>query len=119
VEEGNTQSLPTNLTILRYNATGRFLVDPAEVIAQVHKLETQTMSLDPTLSHVAPFPWHLCVPPNHKRTVPMISGCITPAIMPEALRRTPNHKAAGPHGVPGMILKLMPLGFHEALQLLL
>jgi hypothetical protein len=48
----------------------------------------------------------------------MISGCITPAVMQEALRRTPNHKATGPDGVPGMILKHMPQGFHEALQLL-
>jgi len=48
----------------------------------------------------------------------MISGCITPAIMQEALRRTPNHKAAGPDGVPGMVLKHMPAGYHEALQLL-
>ena len=48
----------------------------------------------------------------------MILGFITPAVMQEALRRTPNHKAAGPNGVPGMILKHMPPGFHEALQLL-
>jgi hypothetical protein len=48
----------------------------------------------------------------------MISGCITPAIMHEALRRTPNHKAAGPNGVHGMILKHMPTRFHEALQIL-
>jgi len=48
----------------------------------------------------------------------MISGCITPNIMQKALRRTPNHKAAGPDGVPGLILKHMPLAFHDALQLL-
>jgi len=48
----------------------------------------------------------------------MISGCITPAIMQEALRSTPNHKAAGLDGVPGMILKHMPPCFHEALHLL-
>ena len=48
----------------------------------------------------------------------MISRRITPAIMEEALRRTPNHKAAGPYGVPGLILKHMPPAFHEALQLL-
>ena len=40
-------------------------------------------------------------------------------ILHEALRRTPNNKAAGPDGVPDMILKHMPPGFHEALQLLL
>ncbi len=48
----------------------------------------------------------------------MIAGCITPVIMQEALRRTPNHKAAGPDGVPSMVLKHMPAGYHEALQLL-
>ena len=38
--------------------------------------------------------------------------------MQEAFRRTPNHKAAGLEGVPGMVLKHMPPGFYEALQLL-
>jgi hypothetical protein len=38
--------------------------------------------------------------------------------MQEDLRRTPNHKAAGPDGVPGMILKHVPSELHEALQLL-
>ena len=38
--------------------------------------------------------------------------------MQEALRRTPNHKAAGPDGVPGLVLKHMPPAFHEALHLL-
>ncbi len=48
----------------------------------------------------------------------MISRCITPAILQEALRRTPNHKSTGPDGIPGVILKHMPPAFHEALQLL-
>ena len=48
----------------------------------------------------------------------MIAGHITPAILQEALRRTPNHKAAGPDGVPGLVLKHMPQAFHEALHLL-
>jgi hypothetical protein len=103
-EEENTQLLPTNLSILRDDASGLLLVDPAEFIAQVPKLETNEMSLDPTLPHGAPFPWHLHVPPNHKHTVRMILSCITPAIMQKALRRTPNHKTVGPNGVPGMIL---------------
>jgi hypothetical protein len=117
-EKENTQPLPTDLSILRDDSSGHLLVDPTEVIAQVQKLETQALSHDPTLPHGAPFPWHLRVPPIQKHTAPMISGCITPAVMQEALRRTPNHKAAGPDGVLGMILKHMPLGFHEALQLL-
>jgi hypothetical protein len=32
-EEENTQLLPTNLSIIRDDASGRVLVDPAEVIA--------------------------------------------------------------------------------------
>jgi len=117
-EKENTQPLPTNLSVLRDDASDRLLVDPAEIIAQVQKLETQAMSHDPTLPHEAPFPWHLRVPHTHKYTNPMISGCVTPAIMQEALRRTPNHKAASRDGVPGMILKHMPSRFYEALQLL-
>jgi len=38
--------------------------------------------------------------------------------MHEALRRTPNRKAASPNGVPGMILEHMSSGSHEVLQLL-
>jgi hypothetical protein len=48
----------------------------------------------------------------------MIAGHITPDILHEALRRTPNHKAAEPDGVPGLVLKHMPWEFHEALHLL-
>ncbi len=73
------------------------------------------MSPNPTLPQGTPFPWLHYVFPNQKHTVPMISECITPAIMQEALRRTPNHKAAGPDGVPGLILKHMPQEYHEAL----
>jgi hypothetical protein len=50
--------------------------------------------------------------------VPMISGPIALAIMQEALRRTPNHKAAGPDGVPGLVLEHMPPSYHEGLHLL-
>jgi hypothetical protein len=48
----------------------------------------------------------------------MLIGQITPAIFQEALRRTPNHKAAGPDGVPELVLKHMPPEFHEAINLL-
>ena len=94
----NLQPLPTNLSIIREETTGRLLVDPEEVIDLVRKLETTALSPDPTLLPGAPFPWHLHVPSNQKHTVPMISGCITTAIMQEALRRTPNHKVAGRMG---------------------
>ena len=49
----------------------------------------------------------------------MLIGQITPAIFQEALRRTQNHKAAGPDGVPGIVLKHMRPAFHdEAIHLL-
>jgi hypothetical protein len=47
----------------------------------------------------------------------MLIGQITPAIFQESIRRTPNHKAASPDGVPCLVLKHMPTAFHEALQL--
>jgi hypothetical protein len=55
-EEENTQPLPTDISIFRDDASGRLLVDPAEVIAQAQKLETRALSPDPTLPHGAPFP---------------------------------------------------------------
>jgi hypothetical protein len=48
----------------------------------------------------------------------MFIGQITPAIFHEALRRTPNHKVAGPYGVPGLVLKHMPPAFHETIHLM-
>ena len=48
----------------------------------------------------------------------MLNGQITPVIFQESLRRTPNHKAAVPDGVPGMVLKHMPPAFYEAILLL-
>ena len=57
-------------------------------------------------------------PANPTSSVPMSIGQITPAIFHEALRRTPNHKAAGPDGVPGLVLEHIPPSFHEAIHLL-
>jgi len=117
-EREDSPPLPTDLSIIRDDISGSLITDPKEVIRQVEKLETTALSPDPTLSSGAPFPWLSHITPNQRYTIPMISGCITPAILQEALRRTPNHKAAGPDGVPGLILKHLPPAFHEALQLL-
>jgi hypothetical protein len=114
----DSHPLPTNLSIIRDDTSGYLVTDPKEVITQVHKLETTALSSDPRLPPGAPFPWLPHITPNLKHTIPMISRCITPAILQEALRRTPNHKAAGSDGVLGLILKHMPTAFHEALQLL-
>ena len=48
----------------------------------------------------------------------MLIGQVPPAIFQEALLSTPNHKAAGPDGVPCLVLKHMPFAFRESLQLL-
>ncbi len=48
-EEDTAQSLPTDLSIIREPNTSRLLVEPAEVIAQVHKLESRALAPDPTL----------------------------------------------------------------------
>jgi hypothetical protein len=48
----------------------------------------------------------------------MLIDQITPAIFQDVLHRTPNHKVAGPNGVPGLVLKHMPPAFHEAIHLL-
>jgi len=115
VGRDDPQPLPTNLSIIRDDTAGCLITNPKEVIKQVHKLETKALSPDLTLPPGAPFPWLPHITPSLRHTVPMISGYITPAILQEALRRTPNHKATGPNGVPGLILKHMPSTFHEAL----
>jgi len=117
-EREASQPLPTSLSIIRDTASSCLVTDPKEVVRQVQTLESTALSASPTLPPGAPFPWLSHITPNQWHTIPMISGCITPAILHEALRRTPNHKATGPYGVYGLILKHMPPAFHEALQLL-
>ena len=55
-ETDDSQTLPTNLSIIRDDTTDRLVMDPVEVIAQVQKLETQALSPDPMLPQGAPFP---------------------------------------------------------------
>ncbi len=102
-------SLSTDISILRDDTTCRLITAPEEVITKLAQLETVAQSPDPSLPPVAPFPWIGHIHPAPTDSAPMIVGCITPAIMQEALRRTPSHKAAGPNGVPGIILKHMPM----------
>jgi hypothetical protein len=47
--EPDSQTLPTNLSIIKDENTGRLLVGPAEVIAQVEKIEIKALSPDSTL----------------------------------------------------------------------
>jgi hypothetical protein len=110
--------LPTYLSIIRDEITGHLITAPAKVVAKIAQMETAALSPDHTLPPRAPFPWLRHVHPKPASSIPMISGCITPAIMHEALRHTLSHKAAGPNGVQGLILKHMPPAFHEALHLL-
>ena len=120
ISEGapDNPTLPTDLSVLRDETSGRLLTTPTEVITQLEKLETKALSPDPTLPPGAPFPWLGHVQPTPTSSVTMLIDQITPTIFHEALRRTPNHKAAGPYGVPGLVLKHMPPTLHEALHLL-
>ncbi len=95
-----TNTLPTDLSIIKDEDTGFLITDPPEVVKKIAVLETIALSSDPTLHPCAPFPWRGYVRATPTSSVPMITGHITSAIMHEALRRTPNNKAEGPHGVP-------------------
>jgi len=81
-------------------------------------METVALSPDIKLPLGARFPWLGRVRPTPTSSAPMISGQITIDIMQEALRRTPNQKAARPDGVPIVVLKHMSPAFYEALHLL-
>jgi hypothetical protein len=118
--EGATDNptLHIDLSVLRDETSGRLLTTPTEVIAQLEKLESKALSLDPTITPGAPFPWLGHVHPTPTSSVPMLIDQITPVIFHEALRRAPSHKVAGPDGVPGLVLKHMPPAFHEAINLL-
>ena len=70
---GDSQPLPTNLSIIRDDTSGCLVTDPKEVVKQVHKLETTDLSTGPTLPPGAPFPWLSHITPNLLHTVPMIS----------------------------------------------
>ena len=113
-----SNTLPTDLSIIKDEVTGILITDPTSVKRKIAEMETKALSPDPILPPGAPFPWIGYVQETPTSSVPMIAGQITPAIMQEALRRTPNHKAAGPDGVPGLILKHMPPEFQKALHLL-
>ena len=114
----SNNTLPTDLSIIKDEGTGLLITDPLEVVNKIATLETIAISPDPTLPPGAPFPWRGYVRATPTSSVSMIAGHLTPDIMHEALRRTPNHKAAGPDGVPRFVLKHMPHAFHETLHLL-
>jgi hypothetical protein len=113
----DTTIFPTGLSVLRDEESGRLLTIPVEVITRVTQMETKILSPNPTLSSGASSPWLGHVRPTPTPLVPMFIGQITPSIFQEVIRRTPNHKAAGPDGVQSLVLKHMPPAFHEALQL--
>ena len=96
----DTTTLPTDLSVLRDENTGQLLTSPTEVISHLTQLETTALSPDPTLPPGVAFPWLDHVRPTPASSDSMLIGQITPAIFQEALRRTPNHKAAGPDGYP-------------------
>jgi hypothetical protein len=116
--EKDSPALLVDLSILRDETWGRLFTTPVEVITRLPQIETVALSPDPSLPPGAPFLWLGHVRPIPTSSFPMISGQITPAIMQEALRRTPTHKAAGPDGVPSLVLKHMTRVFHEDTHLL-
>jgi hypothetical protein len=111
-------TLPTDLSILRDEKSGLLITTPTEVVTKLAQMETGTLSPYPTLLPRAPFPLLGHVGQTPTSSFPMISGRITLTIMQETLHRTPDHKAASPDGVPGLVLKHMPPAFHEALHLI-
>jgi len=118
--EGDKDSpfLPTDLSIIRDKVTGFLVTSPTEVITKIAETETVALSPGPTLPPGAPFPWLDRVLPTPTSEIPMISGYIPPTIIHEALLRTLGHKAAGPDGVSGLVLKHMPPSFHETIHIL-
>jgi len=74
--KADSQPLPTNLSIIKAESTGRVLRDSADVIAQVEYLEIKALSPEPTLPPRAPFPWLALAPLLEEHTTPMLSGRI-------------------------------------------
>ncbi len=96
----DTNTLPTDLSIINDKASGLLITNPPQVVKKIAELETIALSPDPSLPPGAPFPWLGYARPTPTSFVRMIAGQITPAIMQEALLRAPNHKATWPDGVP-------------------
>jgi hypothetical protein len=117
--EKDSYTLPIYLSILRDETSlGRLIITLTKGITKLTQMDTVALSPNSTLPPRALFPWLGQVRPFSTSTIPMISGRITPTIMQEALRSTPNHKVTGSDGVPFLVLKHMPPAFHESLRLL-
>jgi hypothetical protein len=93
-----TNTLPTDLSIIKDEATGFLITDPPEVVKKIAAIQTKALSPDPTLPPGAPFPWRGHVRATPASSVPMITGHITQSIMHEALRRTPTTRPRGRMG---------------------
>ena len=52
----NTNTLPTDLSIIKNEASGLLIANPLEVVKKRAELETIALSLYPTLPLGAPFP---------------------------------------------------------------
>ena len=111
-------ALPTDPSIYRDTESGHLVSAPSEVITRLAQMETTALSPDRTLPPGALLPWLGHVRPTPTSSVPMLIGQIPLAILQNALRHTPNHKAAGTYGIPNLVLKLNPPALHEAIQLL-
>jgi hypothetical protein len=114
----DSQVFPTDSSTVRDDTTGRLIRTPAEVIAEGENLPIKALTLDPTLPLGAPFPWRSKAAPTLPDAASMAVVCISTEILQQALRRTPNHNAVNPDGVPGLVLKHMPQAFHKTIHLL-
>jgi hypothetical protein len=70
----NTNTLPTDLSIIKDEASGLLTTNAPEVVKNIAELETIALSLDPTLPPGVPFPWLSHVRPTPTSSVPMIAG---------------------------------------------
>jgi len=73
-----TNTLPTDLSIIKDEAEGILITNPKEVVQKIAELETKAPSPDTTLPPGAPFPWCAHVQVTATSSVPMIARHITP-----------------------------------------
>ncbi len=67
-----TNTLPTDLSIIKYEDKGFLITNPREVVQKIAELETKALSPDPTLPPGAPFPWCASVRATPTSSVPII-----------------------------------------------
>ena len=111
------------LCAIRDPSSTTIYTDPSQVLKEVHRQTTESLSQDPLVDDEAPFPWPAnLVPPSTPKEPSMFDGAITEQRYYKILKRQANGKTPGPDAdgnlIPGEILKAMPKCFHKCLILL-